>query len=158
MPQVALVSTLSSCRDGDIYAALRDCCAAIELDSNQAKPYLRMARCLQDLGWSESSLEVLDLFKRKFPCHSNGSSVRTLDKEIKISLGHKTTSNRTLDASAGDKEAHESRTREDGPLPPSITTLEEIRWRDNAWDYASRYCGHCNTTTDIKEANFFGRW
>ena len=24
------------------------------------------------------------------------------------------------------------------------------------YDYNRRYCGHCNTTTDIKEANFFG--
>ncbi|KTF77715.1 hypothetical protein cypCar_00030168, partial [Cyprinus carpio] len=23
--------------------------------------------------------------------------------------------------------------------------------------HSIRYCGHCNTTTDIKEANFFGR-
>ena len=34
--------------------------------------------------------------------------------------------------------------------------LEEI-WRAEANDYESRFCGHCNTTTDIKEANFFGR-
>lgn len=26
-----------------------------------------------------------------------------------------------------------------------------------SYDYQFRYCGHCNTTTDIKEANFFGR-
>jgi len=25
-----------------------------------------------------------------------------------------------------------------------------------AVDYVKRYCGHCNATTDIKEANFFG--
>ena len=24
-------------------------------------------------------------------------------------------------------------------------------------DFQLRFCGHCNTTTDIKEANFFGR-
>lgn len=28
--------------------------------------------------------------------------------------------------------------------------------RDGALDYENRLCGHCNTTTDIKEANFFG--
>jgi WD and tetratricopeptide repeat-containing protein 1 len=34
--------------------------------------------------------------------------------------------------------------------------LEQI-WRAEANDYEARFCGHCNTTTDIKEANFFGR-
>jgi protein-arginine kinase activator protein McsA len=34
---------------------------------------------------------------------------------------------------------------------------QERVWRDMAYDYEIRFCGHCNTTTDIKEANFFGR-
>jgi WD and tetratricopeptide repeat-containing protein 1 len=36
-------------------------------------------------------------------------------------------------------------------------SVPETRWRTNAWDYDQRFCGHCNTTTDFKEANFFGR-
>lgn len=34
---------------------------------------------------------------------------------------------------------------------------DELVLRDRSFDYKHRYCGHCNTTTDIKEANFFGR-
>jgi len=34
----------------------------------------------------------------------------------------------------------------------------EKEWRSLSYDYKSRFCGHCNTTTDIKEANFFGRY
>lgn len=34
--------------------------------------------------------------------------------------------------------------------------LEEYL-RGQAKDYYRRYYGHCNTSTDIKEANFFGR-
>lgn len=34
---------------------------------------------------------------------------------------------------------------------------DEIILRERSFDYKHRYCGHCNTTTDIKEANFFGR-
>ena len=34
---------------------------------------------------------------------------------------------------------------------------QERALRSRAFDYDTRYCGHCNTTTDIKEANFFGR-
>lgn len=29
-------------------------------------------------------------------------------------------------------------------------------WRSRTLDYSERFVGHCNTTTDIKEANFFG--
>lgn len=35
---------------------------------------------------------------------------------------------------------------------------KENELRNDAYDYTERYCGHCNTTTDIKEANFFGRY
>ena len=34
---------------------------------------------------------------------------------------------------------------------------QEKQLREEALDYELRFCGHCNTTTDIKEANFFGR-
>lgn len=34
---------------------------------------------------------------------------------------------------------------------------DEVVLRERSFDYKHRYCGHCNTTTDIKEANFFGR-
>jgi hypothetical protein len=33
---------------------------------------------------------------------------------------------------------------------------EELNFQAQAIDFTERYCGHCNTTTDIKEANFFG--
>ena len=38
----------------------------------------------------------------------------------------------------------------------SNTEKEELECRAAARDYHLRFCGHCNTTTDIKEANFFG--
>ena len=45
------------------------------------------------------------------------------------------------------------------PGSPSLRSLsdQEKIWREHAYDYELRLCGHCNTTTDIKEANFFGR-
>lgn len=42
--------------------------------------------------------------------------------------------------------------------PMSSISEQEKIWRTLAYDYEYRYCGHCNTTTDIKEANFFGRY
>ena len=35
------------------------------------------------------------------------------------------------------------------PVDPEVIRPEAV-------DYEKRYCGHCNATTDIKEANFFG--
>ena len=42
--------------------------------------------------------------------------------------------------------------------PREALSDQEEHWRCYAYDYAMRFCGHCNTTTDIKEANFFGRY
>ena len=44
-----------------------------------------------------------------------------------------------------------------GMKPGSQISEQEKYWRTEANDYEARFCGHCNTTTDIKEANFFGR-
>ena len=33
---------------------------------------------------------------------------------------------------------------------------QERTFRASPLDYERRFCGHCNTTTDIKEASFFG--
>lgn len=39
----------------------------------------------------------------------------------------------------------------------SRISTQEWRWREASYDYDKRFYGHCNTTTDIKEVNFFGR-
>jgi hypothetical protein len=36
------------------------------------------------------------------------------------------------------------------------TSVLERQLRASALDYRQRFLGHCNTTTDIKEANFLG--
>lgn len=33
----------------------------------------------------------------------------------------------------------------------------ENEYKENSVDYETRFCGHCNTTTDIKEASYFGK-
>ena len=35
-------------------------------------------------------------------------------------------------------------------------TQWEVTRQLTAYDYKQRYCGHCNTHTDIKEASFVG--
>ena len=55
-----------------------------------------------------------------------------------------------------DKKAEEERSGWKNSWRHNISEQEKM-WRANAMDYEMRFCGHCNTTTDIKEANFFGR-
>lgn len=42
------------------------------------------------------------------------------------------------------------------PLTQEVCEKEDLKKRLSASDFDARFCGHCNTTTDIKEANFFG--
>lgn len=59
-----------------------------------------------------------------------------------------------------DSEEHKDSRGEDGVRHASSRqeSLQEKELQKNACDYTMRFCGHCNTTTDIKEANFFGRF
>lgn len=43
----------------------------------------------------------------------------------------------------------------DYDLEPVSQSERQLRVSSN--DYCHRYLGHCNTTTDIKEANFLGQ-
>ncbi len=55
------------------------------------------------------------------------------------------------------EEKSEDRSPQSGVKPGNAISDQEKQWRADANDYEARFCGHCNTTTDIKEANFFGR-
>jgi WD40 repeat protein len=48
-----------------------------------------------------------------------------------------------------------SRNQERSPRKPDFHE-HESSLREQAVDFSERFCGHCNTTTDIKEASFFG--
>ncbi len=42
------------------------------------------------------------------------------------------------------------------PVDRKQLTAWEVGRQGRAYDYKRRYCGHCNTHTDIKEASFIG--
>uniref|UniRef100_A0A8C9RF46 WD and tetratricopeptide repeats 1 n=1 Tax=Scleropages formosus TaxID=113540 RepID=A0A8C9RF46_SCLFO len=85
---------------------------------------------------------------RKFPEQAHSSACDALDKDIKAALFAK------ADAS-DDKKGGGSLRFHTFSRKPSIPEDEAVL-RERSYDYKHRYCGHCNTTTDIKEANFFG--
>jgi len=73
-------------RDGDVYAALRDCSTALYLDVNHIKAHFRLARCLYELSWTTEALECLLLFKAKFPDNASSKTCEALEKDIRAAI------------------------------------------------------------------------
>lgn len=119
--------------NGDMYSGLKDCIKALTLDKTQRKVHYQMARILFNLGWRKESEEWLDSFRKKY---ETGPLIESLQKDIE----------------SKDKAKKTKRSEDElGKLDK-----QEVIWRSKATDFENRYCGHCNTTTDIKEANFWG--
>uniref|UniRef100_A0A8C0XZT6 WD and tetratricopeptide repeats 1 n=1 Tax=Cyprinus carpio carpio TaxID=630221 RepID=A0A8C0XZT6_CYPCA len=134
--------------DGDHYDALRDCLKALSLNPAHLKAHFRLARCLFELKYIAEALECLDDFKGKFPEQAHSSACDALDRDIKAALFSKADSSE-------DKKGNSAVRFHSFSRKESIPE-DEIVLRERSFDYKHRYCGHCNTTTDIKEANFFG--
>jgi WD and tetratricopeptide repeat-containing protein 1 len=133
----------------------------------------RLIKCLTDLKWFLESRRAMTAFRDKFPKHSDLQSLRKLEKELneaeKVSKKSDAKRLRSMGHTIPDSEGSSSSNDESSnhPLQP---TLEEAtpaastefgksldKLKETATDFKLRFCGHCNTTTDIKEANFFGR-
>ena len=77
-------------RDGDMYAALRDCHNALRLDLNHLKAHFRLAKCLNELCWPKEAYECLNHFKTKFPDYATSRACEQLDKDIRAAIFAKT--------------------------------------------------------------------
>ncbi|XP_066918080.1 WD and tetratricopeptide repeats protein 1-like [Clytia hemisphaerica] len=126
--------------DGDIYGALRDCQTAIQLDPTHSKAYYRQAKCLFELQWIEEASLCIETFKEKFSEQSNSYSLKMLERDIEQHL-----TRRAETESESESEIFHRN-------PSRLESYHQL----NAFDYHQRFVGSCNTTTDIKEANFFG--
>lgn len=97
-----------------------------------------------------------------------GSPTRREDSEPVVSLEDADSRSSMEAASAdidsgddGDSQAvidsseSEGSSTKNNKRPPPLLEYEK-EYKEHAVDYETRFCGHCNTTTDIKEANFFG--
>lgn len=120
---------------GDVYAAIKDCHIALKLDPSYIKAHFRLARALLELHHLKEANVCLEELKKRFPNYSNNHGVMMLKKDIDSALENKCQTN----------------------CPPDNNNSQnEQYWKSVAMDYKERFVGHCNTTTDIKEANFFG--
>lgn len=91
-----------------------------------------------ELGYEKESQECLNELKKRFPKSADDNGVKMLMKDISSAM-------------AIDKRDEIERLLEQVEL-----TKKEVQLRSAAKDYKEWFVGHCNTTTDIKEANFFG--
>ncbi|XP_077455753.1 WD and tetratricopeptide repeats protein 1 [Stigmatopora argus] len=132
--------------DGDHYDALKDCLTALNINPEHLKAHFRLARCLFELKYVSEALQCLDDFKGKFPDQAHSSACDALDKDIKAFYTEMVT---------GDQDSNNSSLSHVFNRYDYISE-DELYFREKTFDYKRRYCGHCNTTTDIKEANFFG--
>lgn len=124
---------------GDVYAAIKDCHTALQLDPSYIKAHFRLARALLELHHLKEANVCLEELKKRFPNYSNNHGVMMLKKDIDCALDTK------------NKLQSQGQTNS----PPDNSQMEQY-WKSVAMDYKERFVGHCNTTTDIKEANFFG--
>lgn len=124
--------------DGDLYAALRDCYSALRFSSSHIKSHFRLARCMFELKWFDKAMTCIREFKSLHPEHAGSTACLSLEKDIRKAL------KQNMDQTRKGKKDKDNLSR------------SEILNRTSSYDYKFRYCGHCNTTTDIKEANYFG--
>jgi len=165
---------------GDMYAALRDCVTALRLQPGHVKALLRLVKCLHELDWIDEASVCLDVFRTKHPDHVKSQAYRQLERDVSKAMDEKrkqeeeegtSAKKRKEDTSeqSGGRRSEAGRGEEEGRIynagedtPYSIRSdkrrisKQEVIWRRKAVDYTSRYIGACNTTTDIKEASFFG--
>lgn len=144
--------------DGDVYAALRDCQKTLELESNHYKAHFRMIRCLHELQWTALASDCLKVFKNKYPSHAESNACRALEKDIETAVAAKEKETDEISKTEKEEKQRHAANRWGFNLTMYRPTLspQEQKWQEKALDYEKRFCGHCNTTTDIKEANFFG--
>ncbi|KAH8280395.1 hypothetical protein KR018_005473 [Drosophila ironensis] len=129
---------------GDIYAALRDCHEALRLDPSYVKAHFRLARALLELRRPQDAEKCILALLQRFPGLASNHGVMTLHKDIR--------DNR--------RQTENNEPRNPDPVAEGMRYLRltdaEYGLRSSAKDYLQRYVGHCNVTTDIKEANYLG--
>lgn len=137
---IEITLTLTKYRNGDLYCAIRDYLHVIHNFPDNKEAYQGLVQCLVAIKWMKEAREWLEYYQIH---HSDGSDGEELDKLGKV-------------IAAGD--AIKEERNEDDRIPEKTITEDEKMLRRQARDYEMRFLGHCNTTTDIKEANFLGEY
>lgn len=119
---------------GDIYSAARDYLFVVENWPDYEKAYLGLIECLVTLKWRPEAEKWIELLKKLIPEYDK-TALSKLEVQLEVSTTNvfETENLQHFECSELEKEL-----------------------RINSFDFDLRYIGHCNTTTDIKEANYLG--
>lgn len=129
-------------RIGDMYSAARFYLHAMQYWPENIEAYLGLIRCLMALKWTQEAANWLEYFCNLYPDFENSEEVM----KIKVVLD-------VCKSNGSKKEDSNGEQR-----PENALSDVEKQLRLEAHDYEISYVGHCNTTTDIKEANFLGKY
>ncbi|VEN50949.1 unnamed protein product [Callosobruchus maculatus] len=148
---------------GDLYNAARDYLQVIQRWPEHCASYIELIKCLVALKWTNEAQQWLEHFCSLHPDYTDNSQVSELRQKIESALKEeKATSANGGSGEGGGEDRDGSGT--DGTDPISEEKERFLRRVDEAeqkkrlesFDFEVRFVGHCNTTTDIKEANFLG--
>ncbi|KAJ8985072.1 hypothetical protein NQ317_019756 [Molorchus minor] len=128
---------------GDLYSAARDYLYVTQVWPDHKQSYIGLIKSLIALKWADEAQIWLDHFSARHPDYAVSSQVRCLRDNLL-----------SLQASRTDKESDNSEAKE--RFIRKVDEAEQKK-RLESIDYEVRFLGHCNTTTDIKEANFLGK-
>ena len=119
----------------DLYGAARDYLHVIQYWPDHKQAYIGLIKCLIALKWKEEAGTWLKYFVKVYPEVENTAQVKLLVEELQ---GVKVMGVKMEE------------------VWPKKVDEDEKKIRLDSYDFEKRYLGHCNTTTDIKEANFLG--
>ncbi|OQV21610.1 WD and tetratricopeptide repeats protein 1 [Hypsibius exemplaris] len=129
--------------DGDSYQAVLDAYRAHLLNPTSDKAQFRLIKGLLQLRRVKEAKYWLEYFREQQSGLEDNQLSSPSFLKLEQDLASATKSARPKSTSTT---IHDS----------TSFTEQESRWRSDAVDYERRFVGHCNTTTDIKEANFIG--
>ncbi|GAU88282.1 hypothetical protein RvY_01014 [Ramazzottius varieornatus] len=130
--------------DGDSYQALLDAYMAYVLDPANEKAHFRLIKGLALVKRWKEAKEWCEDFHRQY---DNRRQLVTSPSFLELEQ-------QITDALKANRNGKRSRQQ---TKELSAMETQEIKWREAASDYRNKFVGHCNTTTDIKEAGFLGQ-
>jgi len=119
----------------------------------KSKPFIQMER---DLESAEEKIKLNNKDGRKLSSLSSATSpVMVQHSAMDFLRTREADQDQPMDSDDNTDEEMEEVVSDIGRFSAELSS-EEVSLRRRARDYSSRYLGTCNTTTDIKEANFLG--
>uniref|UniRef100_A0A6P7FJM8 WD and tetratricopeptide repeats protein 1-like n=1 Tax=Diabrotica virgifera virgifera TaxID=50390 RepID=A0A6P7FJM8_DIAVI len=131
---------------GDTYNAARDFLHVIQNWPNHTQAYIGLIECLIELKWGKEAQRWLDYFLN-LPINTNHEKAVNLPSDVLNSV-----------LSNQEKADRENEKTEQSIAERTFRKVGEVeqKRRLESLDFELRFLGHCNTTTDIKEASFLG--